>query len=69
MFYIPPGVFHQLTNIGSAPLRMLCTYAPSGDVAHCRQELAGTLPKAGENGVPPLPTDVRPQCTDKPADA
>src|ERR1700744_2760899 len=50
MVYIPPGVFHQLTNIGETPLRMIYTYAPGGDVAHWRQELAGTLPKAGENG-------------------
>ena len=46
MVYIPPGVFHQLTNIGDTPLRMIYTYAPGGDVAHWRQELAGTLPKA-----------------------
>ena len=48
MVYIPPGVFHQLTNIGPTPLRMIYTYAPGGDVAHWRQELAGTLPRAGE---------------------
>ena len=41
MVYIPPGVFHQLTNIGSTPLRMIYCYGPSGDVAHWRQELAG----------------------------
>ena len=69
MVYIPPGVYHQLTNIGDTPLRMIYTYAPGGDVAHWRQELAGTLPKAGENGIPPLPSGARPQCTDKPADA
>ncbi len=23
MVYIPPGIFHQLTNIGEAPLRMI----------------------------------------------
>ena len=39
MVYIPPGVFHQLTNIGDTPLRMIYTYAPGGDVAHWR---AGT---------------------------
>jgi mannose-6-phosphate isomerase-like protein (cupin superfamily) len=65
MVYIPPGVFHQLTNIGSTPLRMIYTYAPGGDVAHWRQELAGTLPKAGEE-APALPAGARPQCTDLP---
>lgn len=63
--FIPPGVFHQLTNIGNEPLRMIYCYGPAGDVAHWRQELAGTLPKAGVE-VPPLPPGARPQCTDKP---
>ena len=45
--YIPPGVFHQLTNIGDTPLRMIYCYGPAGDVAHWRQELDGTLPRAG----------------------
>lgn len=66
MVYIPSGVFHQLTNIGDTPLRMMYVYAPGGDVAHWRQELAGTLPKAGVE-APPLPTGAQPQCTDKPA--
>jgi mannose-6-phosphate isomerase-like protein (cupin superfamily) len=66
--YIPSRVFHQLTNIGPAPLRMIYCYGPAGDVAHWRQELAGTLPKAGVD-VPPLPPGARPQCTEKPADA
>ena len=48
--FIPPTVFHQLTNI----------------VAHWRQELEGTLPKAGVD-APPLPIGAQPQCTDKPA--
>lgn len=65
MVYIPPGVFHQLTNIGDTPLRMIYVYAPGGDVAHWRQELAGTLPKAGLE-APPLPEGAHPQCTDKP---
>src|SRR3954471_13256434 len=67
--YIPTGVFHQLTNIGDTPLRMIYCYGPSGDVAHWRQELAGplaravahgrqelagTLPRAGVE-APPLP--------------
>jgi quercetin dioxygenase-like cupin family protein len=64
--YIPSGVFHQLTNIGDTPLRMLYCYGPSGDVAHWRQELAGTLPRAGIE-APPLPSGAWPQCTEKPA--
>jgi quercetin dioxygenase-like cupin family protein len=63
--YIPSGVFHQLTNIGETPCRMLYCYGPAGDVAHWRQELDGTLPKAGVD-VPPLPEGARPQCTEKP---
>jgi mannose-6-phosphate isomerase-like protein (cupin superfamily) len=63
--YIPPGVFHQLTNIGPAPLRMIYCYGPAGDVAHWRQELAGNLPKAGVD-APPLPEGARPQCTEIP---
>jgi mannose-6-phosphate isomerase-like protein (cupin superfamily) len=63
--FIPPGVFHQLTNIGAEPLRMIYCYGPAGDVAHWRQELEGTLPRAGEE-APPLPAGARPQCTDAP---
>ena len=63
--YIPSGVFHQLTNTGAAPLRMLYCYGPAGDVAHWKQELAGTLPREGVD-VPPLPPGARPQCTDAP---
>lgn len=62
--YIPPGVFHQMTNIGDSPLRMLYCYGPAGDVAHWRQELEGTLPKAGVE-APPLPTGAQPQYTDR----
>ncbi len=62
---IPSGVFHQLTNIGDEPLTFIYVYGPAGDVAHWKQELAGTLPKAGED-VPPLPEGAWPQCTDKP---
>lgn len=62
---IPQGVFHQLTNIGDTPLKMLYIYGPAGDVAHWRQELDGTLPKAGVD-VPPLPEGAWPQCTEKP---
>lgn len=63
--FIPPGVFHQLTNISDEPLTMIYCYGPAGDVAHWRQELAGTLPKAGID-VPPLPPGAHPQCTDSP---
>jgi mannose-6-phosphate isomerase-like protein (cupin superfamily) len=64
--YIPSGVFHQLTNTGGTPLRMIYCYGPAGDVAHWRQELAGTLPVAGID-APPLPPGAKPQCTAKPA--
>lgn len=62
--YIPPGVFHQMTNLGDTPLRMLYCYGPAGDVAHWRQELEGTLPKAGID-APSLPTGAHPQHTDR----
>jgi mannose-6-phosphate isomerase-like protein (cupin superfamily) len=62
---IPSGVYHQLTNIGDTPLKMIYVYGPAGDVDHWKQELAGTLPKAGID-VPPLPEGAWPQCTDKP---
>lgn len=65
--YIPPGVFHQLTNIGDTPARMIYVYGPAGEVAHWRQELAGTLPKAGVD-APPLPEGAQPQCTKKPGE-
>lgn len=63
--YIPPGVFHQLTNIAETPARMIYCYGPAGDVAHWRQELDGTLPRAGAE-APPLPEGAQPQCTKKP---
>jgi mannose-6-phosphate isomerase-like protein (cupin superfamily) len=63
--YIPPTVFHQLTNTGDTPLRMIYCYGPAGDVAHWRQELDGTLPRAGVE-VPALPAGAQPQCTEKP---
>jgi quercetin dioxygenase-like cupin family protein len=65
--YIPPGVFHQLTNIGDTPARMIYCYGPAGDVAHWRQELDGTLPRAGVE-APPLPEGAQPQCTKKPGE-
>ena len=57
---IPPGVFHQITNLGQTPLTMIYGYGPAGDVAHWRQELDGTLPRAGVD-APPLPEGARPQ--------
>jgi mannose-6-phosphate isomerase-like protein (cupin superfamily) len=63
--YIPSRVFHQLTNTGATPMRMVYCYGPAGDVAHWRQELAGTLPRAGVE-APSLPDGAHPQCTAKP---
>jgi mannose-6-phosphate isomerase-like protein (cupin superfamily) len=60
--YIPSGVFHQMTNLGDTPLRMLYCYGPAGDVAHWRQELEGSLPKASAD-APPLPMGAHPQHT------
>jgi mannose-6-phosphate isomerase-like protein (cupin superfamily) len=62
---IPTGVFHQLTNIGDDILNFIYCYGPAGDVAHWKQELAGTLPKEGID-VPALPNGAWPQCTEKP---
>ena len=58
--YVPPGTFHQLTNLGSEPTVFLYAYAPAGEVAHWRQELDGSLPRAGRE-APPLPAGARPQ--------
>ena len=60
--YVPPRTFHQLTNLEDQPMVMLYAYAPAGDVAHWRQELDGTLPRAGRE-APPLPAGARPQRT------
>lgn len=62
--YIPPRVFHQLTNIGPTPMHMIYCYGPAGDVAHWRQELEGTLPRAGHE-APPLPNGAHPQYTNE----
>jgi mannose-6-phosphate isomerase-like protein (cupin superfamily) len=61
--YIPPRVFHQLTNVGREPLILIYVYGPAGEVAHWRQELEGTLPRAGVE-APPLPPGARPQHTE-----
>ena len=63
--FIPAHVFHQLTNTGDTPMRMIYCYGPAGDVAHWRQELEGTLPRAGIE-APALPEGAHPQCTEKP---
>ena len=63
--FIPSNVFHQLTNTSDSPMMMVYAYGPAGDVDHWKQELAGTLPKAGID-VPPLPAGASPQCTDAP---
>ena len=65
--YIPSGVYHQLTNTGHDVLHMIYVYGPAGDVDHWKQELAGTLPRAGSD-VPPLPEGAWDQCTDKPSE-
>ena len=62
---IPTGVYHQMTNIGDEPATFIYVYGPAGDVAHWKQELAGTLPVAGKD-VPALPEGAHPQCTDMP---
>jgi len=58
--YVPPTVYHQLTNTGPTAMRLIYCYAPAGDVAHWRQELDGTLPEAGVD-APALPDGARPQ--------
>jgi mannose-6-phosphate isomerase-like protein (cupin superfamily) len=63
--YIPSGVFHQLTNRSSVPAKMMYCYGPAGDVAHWKQELAGTLPRAGFE-APGLPEGAYRQCIEKP---
>ena len=63
--YIPPGIFHQLTNTGSTSMKMIYCYGPAGDVAHWRQELEGTLPRAGD-AAPSLPPGASPQYTAPP---
>ena len=55
----------NFTNTGATPMRMIYCYGPAGDVAHWRQELDGTLPRAGVE-VPALPAGAAPQCTEKP---
>jgi mannose-6-phosphate isomerase-like protein (cupin superfamily) len=60
--HVPSMTFHQLTNVGTDPVVMIYVYSPAADVAHWRQELEGTLPRAGVE-APPLPSGARPQRT------
>lgn len=62
--FIPPGEYHQLTNTGDIPLKMIYCCG-SGFVAHPQQEMEGTLPKAGVD-IPPLPNGAHSQHTDPP---
>ncbi len=59
---IPSGKYHQLTNRSGRKATFLYIYEGDGDVAHWRQELDGTLPKAGVGDVPPLPEGAFRQC-------
>ena len=60
--YIPASTYHQLTNTGSTTMKMIYCYGPAGEVDHWRQELEGTLPRAGMD-APDLPEGSRPQHT------
>ncbi|HLV00601.1 MAG TPA: dimethylsulfonioproprionate lyase family protein [Acidobacteriota bacterium] len=62
VIFIPPNVYHQLTNTGDEILRMIYCFGPAGEVDHWKQELAGTLPRAGKE-APPLPEGAWPQHT------
>lgn len=61
--HIPSDTFHQLTNRGPEPARFVYVYSPAGEVDHWKQELAGTLPRAGVE-APPLPVGAAPQHID-----
>ena len=65
--HIPGNAFHQFSNLGNEPLKMIYCYGPAGDVDHWKQELAGTLPVAGID-VPALPDGAFPQCISKPSE-
>ena len=59
MVHLPPGIFHQLTNVGRTPLVMLYCCG-RGITLHGKQELSGGLPAAGRD-APELPAGARPQ--------
>jgi hypothetical protein len=44
---------------------LIYCYGPAGDVAHWKQELEGTLPRAGIE-APPLPAGASPQYAGRP---
>ncbi len=58
--YVPSGEYHQLTNTSGTTLEMIYCYGPAGEIAHWRQELDGTLPRAGVE-APALPAGAKPQ--------
>jgi hypothetical protein len=65
--YILPNVFHQLTNIGSTPRRMLYCYGPAGDVARpplLRRWIQGPLPDSSQVSYPCYPSDTTRQSTE-----
>lgn len=62
---IPSGTYHQLTNVADEPLQLVYVYGPAGEVEHWRQELTGTLPKAGVD-APELPKNATPQFINPP---
>jgi hypothetical protein len=45
---------------------MIYCYGPAGDVAHWRQELEGTLPRAGVEVPTRACGRMKPQCTQAP---
>lgn len=61
--YIPSKAFHQLTNTGDRPMTMIYCYGPAGEVMHWKQELEGSLPRAGVD-APPLPNGAVAQFVD-----
>jgi len=63
--HIPSNTYHQLTNRGAEPARFAYVYSPAGDVDHWKQELAGSLPRAGIE-APSLPEGAAPQHYDPP---
>ena len=62
--FIPPGTYHQLSNLSEERLVMMYVCG-AGPGAHPKQEREGTLPKAGVD-VPELPVGAHPQHTELP---
>lgn len=66
--HIPAGVYHQISNMGDNPLRMISIHGQEeGEEADRHAlEIEGGLPRAGIE-APPLSPEARyPQCTDTP---